>query len=143
MPITREYVNEERAVERYDWSPFGQIRTGDFLVHAYSIISTDSVVLDVWETTEGFKAHSCSRTSEEYGRLGQLTSRALPPELDALPFGPIRMARVEGYLDDLRDEAEKIIASAYPELVGNGLRLRYGAGSCSLDAFHATRRQAA
>lgn len=133
----REYVREERIVQRRDWSPVGDIFGGEFVVRAYSIIASDEVVLDVWEPTSGFDQHSSSFTSQEHGRLGALTSRSLPSEIAALPYGEERSAQCFAYFRSLEREARAIIAAAYPEL---DVDFVGGIGHTTISEFHSSAR---
>ncbi len=112
---TRSYASVTRAIERRQWSPVGSTFDGEFVVRAYSIISTDVVVINVWEP---FAGHSTSFRDDEYGKLGSLRSRPLPENIDSLPVGFERTALCKSLWAEQNKESRDIILAAFTELEG-------------------------
>lgn len=132
----RDYFREERAVERREFHAAlrdGAL-TGEFVVRGYSIITTDLVVFNAWEPLireSGRYSHSTSFTSADYGSLGAVRSRVLPPEVESYQFGPERTHRVRAHHDAQDLLSEEIIRAAFPEFVSL-IRFREGEGHASL-----------
>lgn len=130
----RQYVNDWRPVEKR--SPITRVLEGDFIVQAYSILSTDHVEFAVFEAEDG---HSSTRSLPHYGRLGAVQSRPLPADIAAIPLGtPERLAACQARRDGIDEVCANAIRAAYPELVTGGhLRILDGHGSCHLADYHA------
>lgn len=102
------YVNEWRAVA-----------DSDKLVHKASIIGTSIVVYEVWEPyvngrIDGryFSTHS-TITYQDGVALGDMTTRDIPPEMDALPSGDERVRAVRAWYDANKAEARAVVLSVY------------------------------
>jgi hypothetical protein len=91
-----------------------KVKGQEITVIATKIIGTERVYLRAYEATSGWGQHSCI-LSAEGGRWGQVTSRMLPDELEALPRGDERERRVRLFLKDLRNLSFLAIYSAFPE----------------------------
>lgn len=143
-PARRDYVSDFRIVRTTDFSstaPGGQVTTGEYLVHAYSILSTNEVVFDVYEPhthDEGSgSSHSTSMSFDEYGRLGSVRTRRIPSDVAALPYGDERTARCHRWFASNEALCHEVIRAAYPALfahTGSG-RLKDGHGACTTDEF--------
>jgi hypothetical protein len=133
----REYFRDERPVERRTFSVTDArgALDRDYVAIAYSIITTDLVVFEAFETDAG---HSCSRTSPEYGRLGAVRSRPLDPAIDSLPYGDERTRAVDAWHDALDVECEAVIRAAYPNVRFD--RFSMGQGMATLDEVVASER---
>lgn len=137
----RRYYRQERVVAALAWSPVapgGSVTEGEYVVRGYSIACTDDVVFEVYEELHHDRvtgySHSTSFTSEEFGRLGTVLSRRLPPEIDALPYGEARTAACNARRAKLEATCDEIIRTAFPEIAEAGvLSTRGGHGSCRLD----------
>lgn len=112
--IKRNYVNV--------WRTFG-----DKFVHAYSILTTDRVIVAVYEKNDG---HSSFMTHPDLGVwVGQLTARKLPAEIDAIPVGPARFEAIGDWRKANEKEANDAIRAAFP-----GVQyFRQGEGETTLD----------
>lgn len=102
---------------------------GEFVVRAYSIISTDLVAFEVYEPLAG---HSTQFTDEKYGRLGAVLSRPLALEVAALPAASDeRIAACRAQWATQEAVCEHAIRAAFPEFkfgpadIGNGHALLY------------------
>lgn len=135
MSTTRSHVNDERIVEFR--SPITNVLEGEFIVRAYSILSTDLVTFAAYEPADGFESHGTTTTIEGYpGRYGTIATRRPPQELLELPYGPERTARVQAHYTAVKEKALEVIRAAYPELVG--LRDLHDVGRClvTLEEFN-------
>lgn len=102
----RDYFNEERVV-------------GAFIVHGYSIISTDEVTFAVYEPAARMPVgytHSTITHSDEHGLLGAVRTRALPAEIAGLPYGDERIRQCDLYHRGLDALADELILAAFPEV---------------------------
>src|SRR5215472_17097564 len=79
------------------------------------IALTPDAVYSAWEP--GDLCHSHSTVTHVAGRwYGQVGSRSLPTELEALPAGSVtRIECVRAWHDEQYDEAHRLIRQAYPE----------------------------
>lgn len=136
----RGYYRQERIVEGRSWSPValgGSVTDGEYVVRGYSIATTDTVIFEVYEellhdAVTGY-SHSTSFTSDEFGRLGTVLSRKLPPEIAALPYCEERTAACLARRTALQETCHEIIRAAFPEIAEAGvLATRDGRGSCRL-----------
>lgn len=131
--VKRNYVNEERIVETR--GPITKVLEGEFIVHAYSILTTDTVMFDVYESTEGFDAHGTTRYHDDFGRIGAVRTRQPDAEIMALPWGPERTARCQSFWTASQALCEETILAAFPELAGVA-RCKDGHATCTLDEYH-------
>ncbi len=102
---TQSYIN--------DWVDLG----GGLVAHRYGILTTSYVAYAVYRQTE-LSAHQYSSIThtDEYGWLGDITTKRLTPELDALPaWSKERSDAVGAYLDGLKHRAEALIRQAFPQ----------------------------
>jgi hypothetical protein len=122
----RGYVSDWRTV-------------GAYYVHRYSILSTDRVVYAVYEPMTGVlldSSHSSMMTHPELGRwVGQVSSRRLPAEVDAIPVGPARWDAIDALRAAQAAECFNAIVGAYPEAA----RGEFSANRCE---FEGTLEQA-
>ena len=89
---------------------------GGLVAHRYGILTTSYVAYEVYRQTE-LSAHEYSTITHEpaYGWLGDITTKRLPAELDALPaWSKERSDAVGVYLDSLKRRAEALIRQAFP-----------------------------
>lgn len=87
----------------------------EYIVQALQIASTDVVVFSAWE--EGTFTSHTSVTTIDGRTYGKVYTRMLfPQELAAMPYNEARADAVRAYHDELRAEAERAIAAAFPEL---------------------------
>lgn len=95
------------------------------VVNRYSLCMSTLVDYEVWEPlthypTAPYSSHS-TQTTIDGKQYGSLTTRALPPELDALPgwtpgFWPEeRIAAVHAWQAENEREAEAIIKATFPQ----------------------------
>ena len=85
------------------------------IVHRYSICSTAIVDYVVYEPSAPMGNHSSITHTDEYGWLGDMTTRRLPALLEAMkPGSQERINAVSGWLDGLKQEAKGLILAAYP-----------------------------
>ncbi len=92
-----------------------------FRVHRFRILGTTTWVHQAWAPMEGFRfggpfstiAHEASRW------WGQVGTDGLPAELDALPRGEERIARVHAWQEANYQRAYQLIERAFPEAVSS------------------------
>lgn len=84
-------------------------------VHRYNIITTPHWVYTVYEPDN--RDHT-SLFYEGDQRLGKISSRKLPPEIDALPVGPTRWDAIKVWRDQLDEQIGALINLAFPETAG-------------------------
>jgi hypothetical protein len=133
---TRSYVSEERTVGD---------RPGVFryVVRAFSILSTDTVVVRAYEVADWgtiTRDYGSSFRSDAYGPLGQVTTKSPGADLLALPIGDERTAQVTEHYRLMYGEARDVIRRAFPELVPSfrfGRDGLDGEATVSLDDFYA------
>lgn len=108
----RNYANE--------WKQVGALH-----IHKYSIISTDRVIYAVFEASALMGRHGSLMSRDGFGWLGQIGSRSLPAEIDAIPVrvadGKWNQARFDaiGAWRAANDaEAYAAIEAAFPETIG-------------------------
>ncbi len=92
----------------------------EILVKKYRVIGTRVVCYNAYELdmfgTGRFPNHSSITHDDASNRWwGQLGSRELPPEIDALPVGPERWAAIDAYRDAQHELAYRAILAACPE----------------------------
>lgn len=93
--------------------PQSEEDTTMYTIRRTQIIGTNQLVFTAWEP---MAAHSCVMLSE---KLGQVTSRRLPAELEQLT-GEARFALVTEWLEQLKLEAVQAILAEYPWLAEAG-----------------------
>jgi len=89
---------------------------GGLIAHRYNIIATCSVGYEVYERSSySGMTHSSFMGTKKRGVLGDITTRRLPAELDALPaYSEERYQAVKAWHRDLEDMAERCIRDAFP-----------------------------
>lgn len=134
----RDYVSETRAVERR--TPITRVLEGEYVVRAYSILTTDVVVVEAWEpsgrTAPIALSHSTLTHDADYGWLGKVAARQLPADVAALPFGADRSIAVGRIRSERIREAREAIGAAFPELA-NVIVWDGADGRVKLADFHA------
>ncbi len=118
----RDYISETVTVDGR--SPIAGLDQTEYVVRAYSIISTDLVAFEVYvvPTAEDRGRFNATLHSDELGRLGQLTTCAPVESILALPYGDERTGLVGEHYDALREARDQAIADAFPGApVGGGL----------------------
>ena len=90
------------------------------IANRYGICCTSIIAYEVWEPSQCGGAHSTITTID--GKwYGSITTRPLPPEIDALPgwragFWPEeRIAAAEAFYAKNEQEAEKIIKATFSQ----------------------------
>ena len=93
---------------------------GGFRVRRFRILGTATWVHQAWAPMDGFRfGGPFSTIAHEEGRWwGQVGTDRLPTELDALPRGEERIARVHAWQDANYERAYELIERAFPEAVG-------------------------
>lgn len=91
-----------------------KVRTADgCLVTAYSIIGTDILCFAAYESYNG---HSVLFHDEDGKAYGQIKSRRLPKELEALPaLTDERYNKVMAFINKNKQEEQALIESIFPE----------------------------
>lgn len=104
-------------------NPGTTVRVGDLYVHAYRIIGTPHVIFECYERTRAYSTHSSFLTIDGK-HMGRVGTRALPPEIDALPGpytpgvsdqGAARLAAVKRFQRDQYEECYRAILETFPE----------------------------
>jgi hypothetical protein len=109
--MKRNYVSDWRTV-------------GSVYVHRYSILSTDCVVYAAYERLAG---HSSMTTHPALGVwIGEIHSRPLSANVDALPVGPARFAACDAFRAANDVESYKAILAVYPEAASGKRRVGMG-----------------
>ena len=86
--------------------------TGAYTVQRYAIIGTQTVAYAAYEPYNG---HTSTMHIDNV-RMGKVTSRPLPADLDALPArSSARLTAVLAHFDALRAESLAAIVAAFPE----------------------------
>lgn len=101
-------------------------------VIATKIIGTDCTVVTAWEQADGYSSHTSTRSDAGDGRLGQITSRNLPAEIEAMtPGSPERMsAAIDFHAANVADSVAAI-RRVYPDLLDrDDATLSHGAVTC-------------
>lgn len=100
------------------------------VIQKYRIIGTESVIHVAYERSSVLGAHaSISFIGDEcFGRIG---TKRPPAEIDALPAGPERIARVGEWYEAEYQRAYTAILTAHPELRDDP-RTRYYGGEIEL-----------
>ena len=109
-------IETRRNATQEDINEFVELGDG-LIAHRYNIIATSSVGYDVYErsTYSGMK-HSSFLGTKEYGCLGDVTTRCLPAELEAMtPYSEERYQAVKAYHRSLEAMAERCIREAFPQ----------------------------
>lgn len=84
--------------------------------HKYGMLTTSFVCYKVYEPSSLFGNHSSITRHPEHGYLGDITTRRLPAELDALPvYSDERYQAVKAYHKSLEEQAEAYILQAFPQ----------------------------
>lgn len=92
---------------------------GEFVILRYVIITTPFVEYRCYERCEeraGY-THSTYTFEEGFGKLGLVSARALPPELDELPFGEERAAAVDRWRHVIAAQCIAAIREAFPDVM--------------------------
>lgn len=84
------------------------------IAHRYSICATLDVCYTVWVKL-GPQDDYQTYTYDDGQRLGDLTTRRIGPEIDALPRGNERSEAVQAHYRALEQQAEQIIRDAFPD----------------------------
>lgn len=112
--MKHEYVKEHKIV---------RTESGDMVVSRYSILTTTRVCYRVYEPGSFTRSHSTITHFDGLsGWYGELVTRELPPEIEALPAGNARSEACHNYWHALELIAHAIILKAYPELSTNPTR---------------------
>ena len=101
----QEYVNEWKEM------------SNGLIAHRYALLCTSFVCYAVYDRIDGLMSHTHSSLThqEPYGWLGDMTTRELTPELNALPaWTQERCKAVDLYLDGLKMIAEATVRAAFP-----------------------------
>ena len=106
---TGAYVNE--------W-----VQVGDKWVNKYAIIGTTITDYAVWEpychgydaNGKWFSTHS-TITHHDGVALGDITTRDLPPEVEAIPYSDERVRRVRAWYAANKEEAAAIAREVFPQ----------------------------
>ena len=113
MNLTRTINPTRQHISEYVHLDNGMV------AHRYGILCTSTIAYEVWEPSQCGGLHTTITTID--GKwYGSLTSRPLPPEIEAMPgwkpgYWPTdRIVAVDAYLDDLEQQAEAIIKSVFP-----------------------------
>jgi hypothetical protein len=91
---------------------------GSYQVHRYGILTTPRIIFAVYEAHAG---HSSFMTGPAGVWVGQVTSRPLPSELDAIPvrvdgaWNQARFDAIDAWRASLESECRKAIVAVYPE----------------------------
>ncbi|HEX3640655.1 MAG TPA: hypothetical protein VHV10_05140 [Ktedonobacteraceae bacterium] len=106
------YINPEHK----DINDFIELE-GGLIAHRYDIISTSRVCYAVYERSALFAGkHTSFLSNEKYGVMGDITTRELPAELEAMrPGSQERCHAVNAWHRELEALAEKCIRSAFSE----------------------------
>jgi hypothetical protein len=95
---------------------------GDVRVTKTRILGTRSlVVYAAYEPSSYFGRHFTLYTIEDVV-CGQLSSRRLPADVDAIAVGPARFEAIDAFRADNDAEAYEAILAAYPEAQGGRRR---------------------
>lgn len=114
MDLTRNINPTQQHI-----SEFVSLESG-MIAHRFSIACTSRIAYEVYEPSQCGGAHS-SITTIDGKWYGTLTTRPLPPEIDALPgyrpgFWPEeRIAAVDAFHAELEQQAEAIIRQTFPQ----------------------------
>lgn len=107
---TGAYVNEWRKVGMWQWA------------HKYSVLGTTIICYAAYETcTQGFDAdgqyHSThnSMTHHDGECLGDVVTREIPGNIDAIPVGEQRSNLVTAWYNANRAVAQWVVLAAFPE----------------------------
>jgi hypothetical protein len=87
----------------------------DFIIKRTPILTTTTVVYSAWERSAGICGQHSTVTSDDDGWLGRVGTRALTPELAALPQGRERWDAVDAYHEEQYQAAYAAIVAAHPE----------------------------
>jgi hypothetical protein len=115
LDLIRNINPKQEHINEYVHLPNGMV------VHRYGILCTSYVDYQVWEPTSLRGSHHSTLTTIEGKWYGTITSRPLPPELEAMPgwkpgFWPVaRIAAVQDWRAKNEAEAEEIIRSTFPQ----------------------------
>lgn len=101
-----------------EWRPVGN----GIWAHKYGIIGTKHLVYRAYEPLAG---HSALTYRDGIG-YGDISSRELPAELEALDYGPERVRKVRSFQSECKSAAHRVIKAAYPN---DKIRLAHGEGS--------------
>lgn len=95
-----------------DW-----VEVDEVIVNRYSVAATTCIDYTVWEKTRwNARTHTTITSQEPYGQLGDLTTRVLTPELEALPTRTReRSDAVQAFFRSLEQQAERYIRRAFPK----------------------------
>lgn len=99
------------------WIDLGE---GKF-AHRYNICTTPFWIYEAWERIPSVMDNHSSVTSirredgEFLGWAGQIGTRPLPPEINAIPVGEERFAACNAYRQAQYEEAHALICQAFPE----------------------------
>lgn len=86
------------------------------IAHKYGILTTPIVCYAAYEPSSLCGNHSSITHHETYGWLGDIATRRLTPELEALPaYSEERYQAVKAYCKAQEDQAEAYIRQAFPQ----------------------------
>lgn len=86
------------------------------IAHRYNILGTTIVCYVVYESSRPFGMHSSITHHRQYGWLGDIVTRPLPKDLDALtPRSLERATKVRAYYAAQELETERLIRQAFPD----------------------------
>jgi len=101
---------------------------GTLLVHRYSVAGTSTIVHAVYEPSAVIWKHSSITHTDEHGWLGQLGSRPLPEDIDAIPvrvngtWNQTRFDTIDAWRAGLSFASYEAILAVYPEAAGGKRR---------------------
>jgi hypothetical protein len=106
----------------------GAKRIPNVVVMATRIISTNRVIFSAWEPSSLAGHHMTVTHHEDLGWLGRIGAKRIPPEINALPPGEERGAKVRAFYAAENDRAYAAIIDMFDDPT-MGERLR--SGKCS------------
>src|SRR5487761_1765428 len=110
MRLTTTLNPEQQPINEF-------VEVGTIICQRYAILTTPCIDYVAWERIDNI-LYACSTIThhDTYGWLGDLTTRALTPELDALPaYSRERSEAVRAYFAGLQAQAEAAIVQAFPQ----------------------------
>jgi len=87
----------------------------NYYLHTYRILGTRCHVTDVYEDYAGHQTFTHLPNGE---RVGLITSRPIPAEMDALRYGDERIRQVRGHYTALDAERDQIVTENEPHEAG-------------------------
>jgi hypothetical protein len=84
-------------------------------VQRYSIIGTTTTVYRAHRPAPGYMGPYHTLCTIDDKLFGDVSTHEPPPDVDAIPPGPARVAAVHGWYDSQYQEAYRLIFEAFPE----------------------------